>query len=72
MVTEGNACGAISCAIVQIRTVYQEIAPPSARNDRGSGDMALLIFSGGHWGTAQGPFPTFFHEKTARLMTGGS
>ena len=26
----------ISCAIVQIRTVYQEIATPSARNDGGS------------------------------------
>ena len=26
VVTEGNASGAISCAIVQKRTVYQEIA----------------------------------------------
>ena len=26
VVTEGNACGAISCAIVQIRTAYREIA----------------------------------------------
>ena len=26
MVTEGNACGAISCEIAQILTMYQEIA----------------------------------------------
>ena len=46
------------CALQGMR-----IATPSARNDRGSGDMVLLFFSGGHWGTARGPFPTFFHTN---------